>query len=242
MDRSKTSSWRKVTGWSGIAFVIAFVASEAPLSDMPGMGESGATVKLWFEANSTQIAWTTWGVAFSVGFLFLLFASGLRSHLEPADQRNAGVWSRLSFSSAVVMVAVAASKAGFWAVLAHESVGSVASDAIFKTLATIEVFMLGTIVPWILAVFLLGASVVALQSKILARWIGWLGIGVAFLFVVGSLWLIGGEEESALGMLSFVGWFGFLIWTLGSAIGLIRFQTSEANTGSTSISEVASIP
>ncbi len=218
-------SWRKLTGWSGVAFVVIFLASELPLADTPALEDSAGDVRQWFEANTTQIAWTTWGVALAVGLLFLLFASGLRSHLEPADANNAGVWSRLSFASAITMVAIAGGKAGFWAVLTQEDVLSAATDATVKTLSAIELIMLGTIIPWVMAVFLLGASVVILQSGIMAKWLGWLGLLAAVLFVIGSLWLVTGDEESVIGMLTLVGYVGFLTWTVGAAISLIRSDT-----------------
>jgi len=215
-------SWNKVTGWSGVAFVVVFLASELALADTPALEDSAGDVRQWFEANTTQIAWTTWGVALSVGLLFLLFASGLRSLLGPADAANAGVWSRLSFASAVAMVAVAAAKAAFWPIISHEDVVAAASDGSVKILASIEVVMIATVIPWILAVFMLGASVVILQSGIMARWLGWLGLVSALFFAIGSLWLVTGNEESLLGFLGLTGYVGFLIWTLGAATGMIR--------------------
>lgn len=136
--------------------------------------------------------------------------------------RTAGVWSRLSFASAVTMSALAAAKAGFWPVLSHENVLAEVSDETVKVLASVEIIMQGTVIPWILGVFLLGASVVILQSGAMAKWLGWLGVVSAAAFVFGSVWLVTGNEESIFGMFTVAGYVGFLTWTTGTAISLIR--------------------
>ena len=218
--------WRKVAGWSGIAFVLVFLLSELPLADSPGLSDSPAAVRSWFEANASQIAWTTVGVALAVGLLFLVFASGVRGDLAPTDAANAGMWTRLSFGSAVALVAVAAAKAGFWAALAQEPVSSVVDDGTLKAFASIEVVMLGTVLPWLLAAFLLGSSISILQARGKAHWLGWLGLGTAVVFMAGSLWLVTGDEESVLGLLTVAGYLGFLVWVVGMARRLIR--TSDA--------------
>ena len=214
--------WRKVAGWSGIAFIVVFLLSELPLADAPSLSDSPAAVRTWFEANATQIAWTTVGTAFAVGVLFLLFASGVRGHLAPDDAENAGMWTRLSYGSAVALVSVAAAKAGFWAVLAQEPVASAASDGTIKALASLEIVMLGTVLPWLLAAFLVGASIVILQGRGVAHWIGWIGLAAALGFITGSLWLVTGDEESVLGALTVIGYVGFLVWVSGLAWQLIR--------------------
>lgn len=216
--------WRKVAGWSGIGFVVVFLLSELPLADAPSLSDSPAAVRTWFEANATQIAWTTVGAAFAVGVLFLVFASGVRGYLAPDDAENAGMWTRLSYGSAVALVSVAAAKAGFWAVLAQEPVASAVGDGTIKALASLEIVMLGTVLPWLLATFLMGSSIVILQGRRVAQWIGWIGSAAALAFIVGSLWLVTGDEESLLGALTVIGYVGFLAWVLGMAGHLIRWS------------------
>jgi glucan phosphoethanolaminetransferase (alkaline phosphatase superfamily) len=214
-------SWKQVTGWAGIAYVVIFLVIIFGSGSGPVLADSATDIREFFEDNATSIALTTWGAA--LGFaLFLLFASGLRSLLGPADARNEGVWSRLSFASAVATTAIGGAGSAFWAVLGQEDVLAAASDETVKTLAAFDTVIFSAILPWGMAVFLLGASVVILQSEIMAKWIGWLGLLVALLTAIGTLWPFTGDEESFLGILVFIGLFGFLIWTLGAAISMIR--------------------
>ncbi len=96
---------------------------------------------------------------------------------------------------------------------------SAASNETVKTLAALEVVMIGTVLQWSAALFLLEASVVVLQSGVMAKWLGLL---VALLVAMGTLWPVTGDEESFLGILIFIGIIGFLIWALGAAISMIH--------------------
>lgn len=222
-------SWRIASGWSGLLFIVVFLASESTLADSPKLADSPADTRAWFAANETEIAWVTLGVAVSIGLLFLFFASGIRSHLTEPDRIDGCVWTRLSFASAVAIVAVAGAKAGLWPALGHPEVSSAASDGLVKVLASIEVFALLTVIPWLLTGFLLGASIVVLRRGGMSKWLGWLGVVTSAFFVVGSSWIVGGEETGPLGMLVAAGYLGFLIWVAGASMNLIRAGSPEAS-------------
>ncbi len=224
----KSLSWKKVTGWSGIVFVVLLVTGLIIGGDGPALGDSATDVREWFEDNEGVVAWITWSGALTFVLFFLLFASGLRSLLGPADAENAGVWSRLSFAAAVASVAIGGAGSAFWAVLGQEEVLAAASDGTVKTLAAFDSLFFGAVLPWGLAVFLLGASVVILQSGVMAKWFGWLGLLVALLFAIGTLWPFTGDEESFLGILTLIGFVGFIIWSLGASIEMIRSDSSAA--------------
>lgn len=199
------------------------------IADSPALGDPAADVRQWFEDNQAQVAWTTWSGGLSLALFFLLFASGLRSLLGPADAGNEGVWSRFSFAGAITMFAIGGSKAVFWAVLAQEDILSAASDETVKTLFAFDSVAVSTILPWGVAVFLLGASVVILQSGVMAKWLGWLGLLVTLLFAIGTLWPSFGDQESFFGILTAIGFIGFLIWTLGAAVSMIRSNSPSAS-------------
>jgi len=215
-------SWKKVTGWSGIAFAVVFVVSSAFVADSPSLGDPATEVRRWLDSHEAAIAWTTWGGGLSLGFLFLLFASGLRGHLAPSDEDHAGVWTRLSFAGAVTMAGLGLAKAAFWAVLSLDEIRSATSDGTVKALAAFDGVAVGALVPWAAATFLLGASVVILHSHVMPRWLGWLGILATVAFVVGTLWIFTGDIEGPLAALTLVGYTGFLVFSVGAAISLIR--------------------
>ena len=157
-------SWTTLTGWSGVVFVVVFLASIMFVADGPTLNDSAADLRRWFEDNEAQVAWTTWSGGLSLAVFFLVFASGLRSLLGLADASDEGVWARLSFAGAVLIVAIGGVKAAFWAVLGLEDLRSAASDETIKTLAAFDPVIVAAILPWAVAVFLLGASLVILRS------------------------------------------------------------------------------
>lgn len=222
-------SWKKASGYAGIATVVLFVIGLIVSGDGPALADSPADVREWFEDNESVVAWITWSGGLGFGLLFLLFASGLRSTLGPADARNEGVWSRLSFAGAVAFLAIGASASAFWAVLGQEDVRDAASDGTIKALAAFDTLVFGAILPWAIVIILVGASVVILQSGVMAKWLGWLGLVASLLIVIGTLWPFTGDDESFLAILTFIGLPLFLIWVLGAAIEMIRSDSSSAS-------------
>ena len=221
-----TDSWKKVAGWAGIAYVVIFlglfVGTEPPLS----LTESAGEFRQWFVDNETSVAVVTFGLSLALA-LVVVFASGLRSLLGPADADNEGVWSRVSFVGAVLMVAMGGVGLSFWAVLGLEDTLAAASDETVKTLAHFDTVIFSAIVPWGMALFVLGASVVILQSGVMSKWLGWLGLFVALVAVIGTLWPFTGDSEGFFGIIAFIGFPpGFMVWSLWAAISLIRMDSA----------------
>ena len=219
-------SWKKMAGWAGIAYVVIFLAlfvgTEQPLS----LDESAGEFRQWFVDNETSVALVTFGLSLSFA-LVVVFASGLRSLLGPADEDNEGMWSRISFVGAVLMAAIGGVGVSFWAVLGLEDTLAGASDETVKTLAHFDTVIFSAIVPWGMALFVLGASMVILQSGVMSKWLGWLGLFVASLAVIGTLWPFSGDPEGFFGIIGFIGFPpGFLIWSLWAAISMIRMESA----------------
>ena len=216
--------WKKVTGAAGIAYVVIFLALFAVAGEGPALSDSAAEVREWFVDNETLVALITFSL--SVAFaLILVFASGLRSVLGPADTGSEGTWSRLSFAGAVWMVSLSGIGVAFWAVLGLEDILAVVSDETMKTLASFDTVIFSAIVGWGMALFVLGASIVILQTEVMSKWLGWLGAVVAIAAVVGTLWPFTGDVESFFGIFGLIGFPpGFLIWSLWAAISLFRMD------------------
>ncbi len=49
-------SWKKVTGWSGIAFVVLFLSGLAIVANGPVLEDSAADIREWFEDNEAAVA------------------------------------------------------------------------------------------------------------------------------------------------------------------------------------------
>ena len=178
--------------------------------------------------RTTEIAVLTFALPIAY-VLLLLFASGLRSVLDPADHANAGIWSRLSFAGAITMVSVSGIGWAFWSVLGVEEVLDSASDGTVTALFGLITIIFSAVVPCGQAAFVGGASIVILRSRVMHRWIGWFGLVISFAMLAGSVWRLSGDPEGLLGpppqMLV-----QFVIWTLAVSITLIRAVTPESTT------------
>ncbi len=219
-----TVSWMKLTGWAGIAYVVIFVALFIGTAQPPSLSDSAADFRLWFVDNETSVAVVTFALSLAFA-LVVVFASGLRSLLGPADAESEGVWSRVSFVGAIMMVTMGGVGLSFWAVLGLEDTLAAASDETVKTLAHFDTVIFSAIVPWGMAIFVLGASVVILQSGVMSKWLGWLGVFVAVVAVIGTLWPFSGNPEGGFGIIGLIGFPpGFLIWSLWVAVNMIRMD------------------
>lgn len=83
-------SWKKVTGWAAIAYVVIFVSLLFIGDFGPSLPDSPAEVREWYEDNETQVAIITFLLSAAFA-LILVFASGLRGLLGPADADSQGL-------------------------------------------------------------------------------------------------------------------------------------------------------
>lgn len=232
--RTATTSrgWRQIAGLAGVLAVALWFTMGLTILDGPGVTDSAADARAWYEAHGTEVALFTWAMPFIFGGLLLLFASGLRSLLAPADADSGGMWARFSFAGAVSQAGAGFIGLAFWGVLAQDEVLAVVSDETLKTLTAFDSIIFFTIMAWPSAVFVVGASVVILQSGVLPKWIGWLGSAVALAGVVGALWILSGDPDGFLGaVLGTVGFLGNLVWILAVSVSMIR-STPQARSAS----------
>ncbi len=214
---------RRLAGAAGILQVVLFIGLGAMILDGPGINDSAADVRAWFGDNETEVALFTWLMPGVFGLLFLTFASGLRSVLAPADAPTGGMFARLSFAGAAVQAAVGFVGLAFWGVLAQSDILATVSDETMVTLNAFDSMIFFSIMAWPTAIFLLGASTVIIQSGVFPKWIGWLGVAIAVIGVVGSAWILSGDSEGFLGAgLGTISFLGMHVFTLATAIAMLR--------------------
>lgn len=139
------------------------------------------------------------------------------------------MWSRFSFAGAVTQTAVGMLGLSFWAVLGQEDILAVVSDETLRALNAFDTIIFFSIMNWPQAIFLLGASVVIIQSGVMPKWIGWLGGVLAVLGPISSLWIFSGDNEGFLGgVVGTVSFLGFQVWMLATAITMIRSSDTAA--------------
>lgn len=153
-------------------------------------------------------------------FLFLFFLGSLYSTLRRAEG-GTGWLSALTLGGGLVLTAVhslesVASYALAWHV-AQE--GNIAVVTALEDIENVTAYFYA--VP--LAVMLVAASIVAHRTRVLSRWIAWVG------FIAGAAWLVGavGVLDPQNGPLTAIGFGGglvlfFLVWIPATSVALMR--------------------
>lgn len=214
---------KKLAGAAGILQVVLFIGLGVMILDGPSINDSAADARAWFGDNETEAALFTWLMPGVFGLLGLTFASGLRSLLAPADAATGGMFARLSFAGAAVGAAVGFVGLAFWGVLAQSDILATVSDETMVTLNAFDSVIFFSIMAWPSAIFLLGASVVIIRSGVLPKWIGWLGVAVAVIGVIGAAWILSGDSQGFLGGgLGTISFLGMQVFTLAAAITMLR--------------------
>lgn len=155
------------------------------------------------------------------GPLLLTFAAGLRSRLAAVD--SSGVLPRLSYSAAVAQFGLGLVGLAFWGALTLDPVLETASDGLLVAITALDTVTFFTLAPWASALFVIPASVVMLQTRIMPAWLGALGCLAGLASVVGGMWVFSGDPTDALGGgVAFVGFLGLQLWVLITAVFLIR--------------------
>lgn len=219
--RSTSWSGRRVAGFAGIAFGVLFVAALALGSDGPVYDDSAAEVREFFVDNDARVHLTTWLGGLAFVFLFLPFAAGLRNVVASGERPDEPLWSRLSYTAAVLVVAIVMSGGAFWEVLSQGTAEDL-SDETLVALARLDTVIFIGVLPWALALFAAAASLLVLRTGVLARWIGWLGAAGALLLVIGTLWLFTEDDQSVLAWFGFIGLPVIALWILAVSVAMIR--------------------
>ena len=214
-------SGRRIAGAAGIAFVVVLVVGFILGGSSPTYDDSADKVREFFVDDDTAVHLTSWLAALAFFVFFLTFASGLRSLLAPADEADQQMWSRLSYTGAVVTVAVGGAGSAFWEVLS-QGIAEDLPDETLVALARFDTVIFVGVLPWALALFVAAACVVILRSGVMARWIGWFGAAAALLMVIGTLWIFSEDDESAFAILVFVGLPLVALWVLVVGVTMIR--------------------
>jgi len=158
-------------------------------------------------------------------FFFLFFLGSLYSTLRRAEG-GSGWLSILALGGGFVFTAVHSIESvvsyalGWHVALA----GNIAVVTALEDIENLVAYYYA--VP--LAVMLVATSIVAYQTRVLPRWIAWVG------FVAGAAWLVGavGVLDPQNGPLTLIGFGGglllFFLWTFATSIALVRLPDASA--------------
>ena len=215
-------SSRKIAGYAGIAQVVVFLGLGLTIFDSPVITDSADEVRQYFTDSADTINLFNYGAPLASVVFFIIFASGLRSVLGPADSASGGMWARVMFAGAMIQAAVGLVGLTFWGVLAQEDILAELTDGTVLALNALDQILFFAMMNWAAAIFLIGASVVILRSGVMATWIGWLGVVLALAGVIASLWTFSGDSGGFFEIPGTISFLGTLVWTVAVSVELIR--------------------
>lgn len=203
---------------SGIAFVAILFPAFGLVPEPPGTDAPVEQIASYYGRHvDGQLAATfMWGLALMA---LLLFIGSLYSVLRTAEG-GTGTLSLLALLSgtvAVTIMIVAQAATGATAIIASEGISPEVvrgMDEIAHMIAHLFAIPLGA--------FLVSASTAALRYRVTARWLSVLGVMAGLANVVGTAGIF--EPEAVLHKLGVLGLLGFVIWTLGTSISLLRLR------------------
>lgn len=176
-----------------------------------------------------------------------------RSARQDADGILRGAYMGMLFSGALLLFGAALASrlrraegmAGGWWVVALAGIAGTAVGIVSNTLVITFVRAVGhgaggdalwigypsgpdgVLIAVPLAVFLLGAGLGARASCMLPRWLAWLAVALAPMFVLGAGGVMGAEVDGGiLGAGLVLGYAGLLVWILGASVSMLRRQST----------------
>jgi hypothetical protein len=187
--------------WCGPVFAVLFLALSFISGDTPDAKSSAAKVLNYYDDNSTKIMATVFLSPLAAALL-IAFAAAVRSRARSTGQTGPGPSVLLAGAvvwSAGLLLGSMVSLAGVDA--ADNKQGDVG--------VALNVLNGASWVPFIggIAIFLIGAGLTGLGSRILPTWLGWVALVLGIVSLAGP----GG----------FIGFFGGPLWMLVAGILLI---------------------
>ena len=218
--------FERVAGIAGIAGIVLLIVANAQLGSTPKAEDPAQKVVSFFSDNRGQAL--TFVVLFGIGYILLLtFAAGLRQLLRRAGDTSG--LPPLVFGAAVWVIVVGT--------LSGIAIGAAAYRAPAlepgTTQALFDVSNIGFALIGIPFAVLFGAaSISAMSTRALPRWMGWLGALIVILNLVKIFTVFprsGGFAPG--GGLSLVAVVPIWVWTIAVGVVMIR---GGAKTSSTS--------
>jgi hypothetical protein len=203
---------------SGIAFILALVPAMGSVPEPPGTGAGIADIAGYYgrHVDGHLFATFAWGIALMA---LLLFIGSLFAILRAAEGGSGSLsfLALLSGATAVAIMVVAQAATGATAIIASEGI----DPAIVRGLDEVA-HMIAHLFAIPLGVFLIAASGVILRYRVTWRWLGVLGLAAGLASVVGTAGIF--EPEATLHKIGVLGLLGFVLWTLGTSIALLRLR------------------
>jgi hypothetical protein len=216
------AGFRRIAGSGGIIFaVLAVIAFALPGSSPPGFDDSTKDVVKFFSENRNEHQVGALLIILGmVAFVFFLGALARRS--RGAEGRAGGRLTATALAGGILFVAFG-STGGLFVEANAAHAGSISPDVTQGLYdAQVYAFNLGLAA---IGVLLLASCSLSTRFGALPTWLGWLGGVVgSFNIIAAALGAIDdtGPFAPTDGILGFVAFFAFLVWTVAASVVLVR--------------------
>ena len=211
--------WQWVGAAAGIAAVVLILASGFVAPQPPKANASVQKILRYVVDHRRRLLFSAWLGGLG-GAFFLWFVASLRGAMSKAAD-TAAEMSAVVFAGGIATAAIATVSSVPMLVLAYRGDQLQGTPDLVRALY--DANTLGfTLVFFTIAVFVAGASLLTIQRRIWAPWLGVAGLIVAIydLFAAGAISDFSGAR-SPTGAVPFIAYLTFAAFTLAFAIGLL---------------------
>ena len=225
MNETASSSIRpaetRLIGAICVLFVLAFLFMQSQELPYDDADDTGKTLIAFLDHHTTDAKGEVIGVALVVAIWALLFPLLWRL-LRAAERVRGTGWHAVALSGGAGVVAAVSVAVAIQRALVLGAGDADASPGAYMLAQHVSdgLFVLATLMTgW----FLLGAGLVIVRSRPVAKWLGVLAlIGAAANLVGAALGLTSNGEEGVAGLLMFVGQISWLLFVLVLGVLLLR--------------------
>lgn len=218
-------NWRHLTGAAGIASVALSVVLVAVAGDYPDIDKPAGEIRDWFEDNGTTAQATSYVNAIGLLFFFAPFLLGIRTLLARAEGTEA-LWTQLGFVGGVLFIVLGLSSMAYTGILAVTV--DTLDDGTLIAVKHAEYITVALAAGLGSGLYLLGTGAAIVRTGALWRWLGWLGIALGVIAVIGTAGIIEPDPESLLAAMNFfAGALGLWVVILLQGIGLLTKRSED---------------
>lgn len=219
-DVQPVSTWERLGMIAGIAFIVALMAAIFAAPTLAQYDAPLDQLALTYTKNANGHLLSTFfsGIA---ALLFLGFLGSLASVLRRST-RDSGPLPRIIIAAGTASITMVLVAQGVYAATAMAATAEGMTPPVIRALDTI-VFASMQFSAFPQVVLLLAAGISMIQSAAAPRWVGWAGVIIAVVKLVGTGTILENDGgEGLFGLFAFLGVLLFGLWTLMVSIAYLR--------------------
>jgi hypothetical protein len=210
--------WWKVGGLAGIASVVLLFVPAILVADEPRYSDSGREILSWYARHGGRWTLSIFIIGIALAFFLLPFLSALASVLERAEGEP-HVWSRVAFGSGLLIVAGMVTGWGGEGILSY--LAKDAGEEVARAGVAFALFIYA-ITGLFVGAFILSSSIVILKDHVFWRWLGWFGLVVAAVNILGAA-AVFDTPDGLFGVLrTRVAPVALAVWIIAVSVAMLR--------------------